>query len=701
MAGVTGSIPVAPTIAHHNPLSNFFSLYSHEFVRVACCVPRTRVADAAYNRAETLRLAGEGDKARSAIMVFPELGLSSYAIEDLLLQDALLDEVERSIAQVVAASAKLFPVLIVGAPLRVASRLYNTAIVIHRGVILGVVPKTYLPNYREFYEKRHFVSGANIIENGIKLAGQDVPFGTDLLFRSTRTVPFTFHVEICEDIWVPVPPSSHAALAGAEVLINLSASNITIGKAEARRLLCGSQSARGIAAYAYSASGPGESTTDLAWDGHAAIYECGDQLVESPRFEKESTVVRADVDLGRIRQERLRNNGFADCAMLEGEKVARFRKVRFELDAPRNSVALDRAVERFPYVPSDPAKLRDNCYEAYNIQIQGLAQRLQSSRVQQAIIGVSGGLDSTQALMVTCRAMDQLGLPRKNVLAYTLPGFGTSDKTHKNAWRLMTALGVTAAEIDIKPAAHQMLADIGHPFAKGEKVYDVTFENVQAGLRTDYLFRLANQHNGMVVGTGDLSELGLGWCTYGVGDHMSHYNPNGSVSKTLIQHLIRFVAASGDVDKETAAILHDILDTEISPELIPAGAGGAVQSTEQSVGPYALQDFNLFYLTRLGYRPSKIAFLAWNAWHDVEKGTWPANLPAGTRRAYTLAEIRQWLELFLRRFFTNQFKRSALPNGPKISSGGSLSPRGDWRAPSDGSPDVWLAELAAVPQTKK
>ena len=499
---------------------------------------------------------------------------------------------------------------------------------------------------------------------------------------------------------MPVPPSSHAALAGAEVLVNLSASNITIGKAEARRLLCGSQSARGIAAYAYSASGPGESTTDLAWDGHAAIYECGDQLVESPRFEKDSTIVRADVDLGRIRQERLRNNGFADCAMLEADKVARFRKVDFVLDAPRNSVALERAVERFPYVPSDPAKLRDNCYEAYNIQIQGLAQRLQASRSQRAIIGVSGGLDSTQALIVTCRAMDQLGLPRKNVLAYTLPGFGTSDKTHKNAWRLMTALGVTAAEIDIKPAANQMLADIGHPFAKGKKVYDVTFENVQAGLRTDYLFRLANQNHGMVVGTGDLSELGLGWCTYGVGDHMSHYNPNGSVSKTLIQHLIRFVAASDDVDQETAAILHDILDTEISPELIPAGDKGAIQSTEQSVGPYALQDFNLFYLTRLGFRPSKIAFLAWNAWHDVETGTWPANLPAGTRRAYTLAEIRQWLELFLRRFFTNQFKRSALPNGPKISSGGSLSPRGDWRAPSDGSPDVWLAELSSVPRPR-
>jgi NAD+ synthase (glutamine-hydrolysing) len=682
-------------------LSDFFSLYSHEFVRVACCVPRTRVADAAYNLAETLRLAGEGDKARTAIMVFPELGLSSYAIEDLLLQDALLDQVEHSIARVVAASNELFPILIVGAPLRVAGRLYNTAIVIHRGVILGVVPKTYLPNYREFYEKRHFVSGANVIEPIIRLASQQVPFGTDMLFRSTGSVPVTFHVEICEDIWVPVPPSSYAAMAGAEVLVNLSASNITIGKAEARRLLCGSQSARGIAAYAYSASGPGESTTDLAWDGHAAIYECGDQLVESARFEKDSTIVTADVDLGRIRQERLRNNGFADCAMFEGEKVRRFRKIDFALEAPRGKVPLERHIERFPYVPSDPAKLRDNCYEAYNIQIQGLAQRLRASRLERAIIGVSGGLDSTQALIVTCRAMDQLGLPRKNILAYTLPGFGTSDKTYRNAWKLMEALGVTAAEIDIKPAARQMLGDLGHPFAQGKKVYDVTFENVQAGLRTDYLFRLANQHNGMVVGTGDLSELGLGWCTYGVGDHMSHYNPNGSVSKTLIQHLIRFVTASGDVDKETAEILHDILDTEISPELIPAGESGAVQSTEQTVGPYALQDFNLFYLTRLGYRPSKIAFMAWHAWHDIEQGRWPANLPAGTRRAYEMSEIRHWLKLFLRRFFTNQFKRSALPNGPKISSGGSLSPRGDWRAPSDGSPDVWLAELEAVPETAK
>ena len=674
-------------------VSDFFSLYSHEFARIACCVPRTRVADVPYNLAETLRLAREGDKAGTVLMIFPELGLSSYAIDDLLQQDSLLDDVERSIARLVEASRRLNPVLIVGAPLRMHGRLYNTAVVVHRGKIVGVVPKTYLPNYREFYEKRHFVTGANVIENETVLAGQHVPFGTDLLFRSSGSVPMTFHVEICEDIWVPVPPSSLAALAGAEVLVNLSASNITIGKAELRRLLCGSQSARASAAYAYSASGPGESTTDLAWDGQAAIFECGDQLAESARFAKDSTIVRADVDLGRIRQERLRNGGFADNARDLGEGVSRFRRIEFVLDAPKKSVKLERAIERFPYVPSDPAKLRDNCYEAYNIQVQGLAQRLQSSRVRKAVIGVSGGLDSTHALLVCCRAMDLLGRDRKDILAYTMPGFGTSDKTYKNAWQLMKQLGVTAGEIDIKPAAGQMLADIGHPFGKGKPVYDVTFENVQAGLRTDFLFRLANQNGGMVVGTGDLSELGLGWCTYGVGDHMSHYNPNGSVSKTLIQHLIRFVAASGDVDKPTAKTLHEILDTEISPELIPADAKGVGQSTEASVGPYALQDFNLYYLTRLGYRPSKIAFLSWNAWHDVKKGAWPANVPAAAMRSFELKEIRHWLALFLRRFFTNQFKRSALPNGPKISSGGSLSPRGDWRAPSDGSPDVWLAEL--------
>jgi NAD+ synthase (glutamine-hydrolysing) len=673
--------------------ADFRSLYSHEFVRIGSCVPRTRTSDVKANLSETIRLAQQGDAAKAALLVFPELGLSAYAIDDLLHQDALLDAVECAVEQLVVSSRELFPVLVVGAPLRHAGALFNTAVVVHRGAILGAVPKTYLPNYREFYEKRHFMSGAGVRAEHIRIADREAPFGVDLLFRSSGSVEFTFHVEICEDFWAPVPPSTLAALAGAEVLINLSASNITIGKADTRRLLCASQSTRAIAAYAYSAAGPGESTTDLAWDGHAAIYEYGDQLAESERFAPDSVLISADVDLDRIRQERMRFNTFGDCAREQKSQMTGFRLASFRLDRPDAPVPLARAIERFPFVPSNPEKLREHAYEAYNIQVQGLATRLMATGIERAVIGVSGGLDSTQALIVAARAMDRLGLPRTNVLAYTLPGFATSDATKGNAWALMRALGVTGTEIDIRPAARQMLADLDHPFARGERAYDVTFENVQAGLRTDYLFRLANQHRGLVVGTGDLSELGLGWCTYGVGDHMSHYNVNASVAKTLIQHLIRFVAASGEVSEETVRVLTAILDTEISPELVPADAGGAIQSSEHVVGPYALQDFNLFYLTRYGYRPSKIAYLAHHAWGDAERGAWPVNIPQSRHRAYSLAEIREWLALFLRRFFANQFKRSAVPNGPKISSGGSLSPRGDWRAPSDASADVWLAEL--------
>jgi len=674
-------------------MKNFFSLYSHEFLRVASCVPRMQVADVTFNLEETLRLAQEGDARGAGLMLFPELGLSAYAIDDLLLQDALLDAVERALGQIVVASRRLYPVLVVGAPLRWNGSLYNAAVVIHHGALLGVVPKTYLPNYREFYERRHFASGAGVHDATINVAGYESAFGTDLLFRSEAGVPVTFHVELCEDFWVPLPPSTRAALAGAEVLLNLSASNIVIGKADTRRLLCASQSARAIAAYAYSAAGPGESTTDLAWDGHAAVFEMGERLAETERFPSDATMAVADVDLGRLRQERMRTNTFGDCRLEEASAPDAFRIIPFKLDLPAKPVALERPVERFPFVPSDPARLREDCYEAYNIQIQGLTTRLKAARSEKVVIGVSGGLDSTQALLVAVRAMDRLGLPRTNVLAYTLPGFATSEHTRSNAWDLMRALRVSAAEIDIRPAARQMLGDLGHPFAKGEPRYDVTFENVQAGLRTDYLFRLANHNGGIVLGTGDLSELALGWCTYGVGDHMSHYNVNASVSKTLIQHLIRFVAGS-EVDASTASLLRSILATEISPELVPANEAGVIQSTQQMIGPYALHDFSLFYLTRFGFRPSKIAFLAHHAWSDVERGRWPPAI-GEDKRSYTLEEIRHWLEVFLRRFFANQFKRSALPNGPKMSSGGSLSPRGDWRAPSDGSAAVWLAELEA------
>ncbi|CAH1673504.1 NAD(+) synthase [Chelatococcus asaccharovorans] len=679
-------------------MPDFDCMYKHGFLRVAACVPIGRVADPEFAATAILDLAAEGDRRSVAVMLFPELGLSSYAIDDLLLQDALLDAVEQALARIVAASRHLFPVLVVGAPLRHAGRLFNAAVVIHRGTILGAVPKSYLPNYREFYERRHFTAGAGRRGEVTTIAGQTVPFGVDLIFRSEGSIPFVFHVEICEDIWVPLPPSTRAAMAGAELLLNLSASNITIGKAGDRRLLCASQSARCVAAYAYSAAGPGESTTDLAWDGQAAIFENGDALAETDRFARASTYTLADVDLGRLRQERMRMNTFGDCAREEQDDAAPFRAIAFVLDRPPHAVALERIIARFPYVPADPARLREDCYEAYNIQVQGLAQRLAAARMQRTVIGVSGGLDSTQALIVAARAMDLLGLPRSNVLAYTLPGFATSQATRANALALIKALGVSGAEIDIRPAAQQMLADLGHPFARGEAVYDVTFENVQAGLRTDYLFRLANQNGALVVGTGDLSELALGWCTYGVGDHMSHYNVNASVPKTLIQHLIRFVAASGDVSATTVKVLNAILATEISPELVPAAPGAAIQSTQDVVGPYALQDFTLFYLTRYGFPPSKIAFLAERAWGEVERGRWPVDIPEADRRAYSRAEIRRWLVVFLKRFFTSQFKRSALPNGPKISSGGSLSPRGDWRAPSDADAAVWLAELdAALP----
>lgn len=676
-------------------MTAFSSLYSHDFIRIASVVPRGTVADPDFAAGETLRLAADGAAAHAALMLFPELGISSYSIDDLLLQDALLCAVERALMRIVHASAELYPVLVVGAPLRHESRLYNCAVVLHGGRILGVVPKTYLPNYREFYEKRHFTSGAGITGRTIALGGIEAPFGTDLIFRAIGSLPFTFHVEICEDFWVPLPPSTHAALAGAEILLNLSASNITIGKAETRRLLCASHAARTVSAYAYSAAGPGESTTDLAWDGQAAIYENGTLLAETERFPRGASIATADVDLGRLRQERMRLNTFGDCIALERSAAPPFRAVAFAMERPSVPVALERIVERFPFVPADPARLAEDCYEAYNIQIQGLARRLAATGLQRCVIGVSGGLDSTQALIVAVRAMDRLGLPRTNVHAFTLPGFATSEGTKANAWALMRALGVTAAEIDIRPAARQMLADLGHPFANGEPRYDVTFENVQAGLRTDYLFRLANQLGGLVVGTGDLSELALGWCTFGVGDHMSHYNVNASVSKTLIQHLIRFVAASGDVDGETARLLHAILATEISPELVPAVDGKPMQSTQAIVGPYALQDFTLYYLTRFGFRPSKIAFLAHHAWSRSTVGPWPSEMPESEKRAYSLAEIRHWMEVFIRRFFASQFKRSTLPNGPKMSSGGSLSPRGDWRAPSDAEATLWLEELRA------
>ncbi|MCQ4162955.1 NAD(+) synthase [Roseomonas sp. GC11] len=670
---------------------SFLSLYRHGFARVAACTTRCAIAHPAANAAALLAAARRAHEQGAALVVFQELGLSGYAIDDLLLQDTLLDAVEAALSGLLAETAALRPLLLLGAPLRHQGRVYNCAVAMQGGRLLGVVPKQYLPNYREFYERRHFASGQGIT-GCIRLLGQEVPFGGDLLFTAEDVPGLTVHAEICEDFWVPVPPSALAALAGATVLANLSASNITVGKAETRRLLCQSQSARGLAAYLYAAAGAGESTTDLAWDGQVSIFENGAVLAESDRFPQGEQLVMADIDLDLLRQERARQGTFDDNRRAH---ATAFREVRFRLDPPAGDIGFLRALERFPFVPSDPARLDQDCYEAYNIQVSGLVQRSQATGNGKIIIGVSGGLDSTQALIVAAHAMDVMGRPRSDIIAYTMPGFGTSDGTRGNAHALMAALGVTAHELDIRPAARQMLADLGHPFAAGEPVYDVTFENVQAGLRTDYLFRAANRHGGMVLGTGDLSELALGWCTYGVGDQMSHYNVNGGVPKTLIQHLIRWVIRSGQFSAAVGATLQAILDTEISPELIPAEAGSqALQSTEAKIGPYALQDFHLFYTLRYGFRPSKIAFLALMAWGDAARGSWPIGFPEDRRHTYDLPTIRRWLEVFLARFFGfAQFKRSALPNGPKVVAGGSLSPRGDWRAPSDGNPAIWLEEL--------
>jgi NAD+ synthase (glutamine-hydrolysing) len=658
-------------------VKDFFNLYRHGFARVAVATPIVRIGDPQHNLEATFDLIEQAAGEKTLLTVFPELGLTAYSCDDLFHQQALIDAAEAALAQLIGRTRNLAVAALVGLPVAVNGLLYNCAALVCRGRLVGVVPKTYLPNYREFYEARYFTPGDATPCTEIQLAGQSTAFGTGLLFRVAEQPGFILHVEICEDLWVPAPPSSFATLAGATVVANLSASNIVIGKEGYRHQLVSNQSARCLAAYLYSAAGLGESTTDLAWDGHAIIYENGTLVAESRRFADTPQLALADIDLGRLHADRMRQNTFGDAALRHQGDVMRFRTIDFSLPPPTGRVPLQRRVDPLPYVPGDPTTRDARCEEVYRIQVNGLVTRMRATGGKKLIIGVSGGLDSTQALLICARAMDQLKLPRKNILAYTLPGFATSTRTRNQAWQLMRAIGCSAEEIDIKPSCMQMLKDIGHPFAKGKKVYDIAFENVQAGERTSHLFRLANQNGGMVVGTGDLSELALGWSTYGVGDHMSHYNVNASVPKTLIKFLVGWVAESEEFAADVKRALRRVLETEISPELIPGK-----QSTESSIGPYELQDFNLYFILRFGYAPTKVAFLAWHAW----------------REKYSLAEIKKWLGVFLKRFFeTSQYKRSAVPNSPKVGSGGSLSPRGDWRAPSDGNATTWLANLAEVP----
>jgi NAD+ synthase (glutamine-hydrolysing) len=680
----------------------FFNLYSHDFARVAVASPRCRVADPAFNAARTIELARQAADQGAALVAFPELGLSAYTCDDLFHQRALLDAVVAALGDIVEASKTLPLALIVGMPLRVNHVLFNCAVVVAAGRILGAVPKSFLPNYGEFYEMRQFNPAENTAVTEIGLLGQQVPFGPDQLFELEDRPLFRFHVEICEDVWVPVPPSSFAALAGATVLVNLSASNVVVGKSGYRHQLVGQQSARCLAAYLYSSAGLGESTTDMAWDGQSLIYEKGDMLAQSERFLDDSHIIFGDVDLERLSTERMHATTFAQSVRRHAGEVAKFRINRFTLALPlEGELPLRRTVERFPYVPADGRRRDERCTEVYNIQVQALLQRLQASGHQKVVIGISGGLDSTHALLVCAKAMDRLGLPRTNILAYTMPGFATSERTLQQARELMRVVGCTAHEIDIRPSCIQMLKDLGHPYAEGREEYDVTFENVQAGERTSHLFRLANHHHGIVIGTGDLSELALGWCTYGVGDHMSHYNVNASVPKTLISHLVRWVADTNQLGNEGGSeVLVNVLETEISPELVPGKKGEEgkpAQVTEHFIGPYELQDFNLYYTLRYGFAPPKVAFLAWSAWRDRSVGPWPqGGSPA--RNEYDLATIKKNLGIFLWRFFkTSQFKRSCVPNGPKVGNGGSLSPRGDWRAPSDSEAVVWMDALARIP----
>ena len=733
---MTDTVNDAATNAVTAPATDieFLSAYDQGFARVAAVtlpvVPVDPAANAAAIIEQARTLADDG----VCLAAFPELCLTGYAIDDLLLSDVLLSDVLAAIETLRAASAGLLTALVVGAPLRLGDRLYNCALVIQGGRVRGVAPKSYLPTYREFYEKRHFApgdalpAGVESIELPGVCSGSDgaepvarVPFGANLLFEVADAPGLTFHVEVCEDMWVPVPPSSLAALAGATVLVNLSGSPITVGRAEDRELLARSSSARGLAAYVYAAAGQGESSTDLAWDGQTLVYENGELLGTTERFPDGPRATVVDVDIEGLRAERLRQGTFADNARTLSSPVAgapapattftdpaAFRRIQIsaaDLAAPRTDIGLRRRVDRFPFVPDDPARLAQDCYEAYNIQVAALVQRLGAIGNPKIVIGVSGGLDSTHALIVAARAMDRLGRPRSDIHAITMPGFATSAGTRRNAEDLAVGLGCTFEELDIRATATQMLTEMGHPYGEyartgvlpegvsERELYDVTFENVQAGLRTDFLFRIANHRGGIVLGTGDLSELALGWCTFGVGDQMAHYGVNAGIPKTLIQHLIRWVVAEELFDDAVGRTLLSILDTEISPELVPAGAGGAIQSTQAKIGPYALQDFTLWHVLRRGSRPSRIAFLALRAWHDADAGDWPEGLPSSEKVAYDLPEIRRWLELFHRRFFTNQFKRSTLPNGPKVVAGGSLSPRGDWRMPSDAAATAWLAEL--------
>lgn len=640
---------------------------NYGFVKVAAAVPRVKVADCKFNseRLEGLITIAEGKGVQ--ILTFPEMCITGYTCGDLFAQQLLLEQAEMALIQILNSTRQLDIISILGMPVVVSSTVINAAVVIQKGKILGVVPKTYLPNYKEFYEQRWFTSALQVSENSVRLCGQIVPMGNNLLFETAET---TFGIEICEDLWATVPPSSSLALQGAEIIFNLSADDEGIGKHNYLCSLISQQSARCISGYVFSSSGFGESTTDVVFAGNGLIYENGYLLARSERFCLEEQLIINEIDVECIRAERRVNTTFAaNKANCPGKEAVRI-STEFVNSKDLN---LTRTFNPHPFVPQG-SELNSRCEEIFSIQIAGLAQRLLHTGAKTAVIGISGGLDSTLALLVCVKTFDKLGLSRKDILGITMPGFGTTDRTYHNAIDLMNSLGVSIREISIREACIQHFKDIGHDL----NIHDVTYENSQARERTQILMDIANQTWGMVIGTGDLSELALGWATYN-GDHMSMYGVNAGIPKTLVKHLVQWVAENG-MDETSKATLLDIVDTPISPELIPADENGEIkQKTEDLVGPYELHDFFLYYFLRFGFRPSKIYFLAQTAFSGV----------------YDDETIKKWLQTFFRRFFNQQFKRSCLPDGPKVGSI-SISPRGDWRMPSDASSAAWLKEIAEL-----
>jgi NAD+ synthase (glutamine-hydrolysing) len=668
------------------------TMLTHGFLRVAAAVPILRVADCAFNAGRILGLMAQAERDCVSVLVFPELSLTGYTCADLFHHITLQKAALESLAQVVERGAAVFTGLaVVGLPLAVDDQLFNCAAVFQGGRVLGVVPKSFIPNYKEFYERRWFAAAATARSREIVLNGAVVPFGTDRLFAAEDVDSLVVGVEICEDLWVPVPPSSFQALQGATVLLNLSASNEVIGKASYRRQLVLNQAGRCMAAYVYASCGVHESTTDVVFGGHCLIAENGSLLAESRRFRREETLLVADVDLDRLRLDRVRTNSFGDAELYLGLR-RQFDPIHFRLGHRSADVELRRSVDAHPFVPQGEEKLRERCEEIFHTQIAGLAKRLEHIGKPPVAIGISGGLDSTLALLVTCKTMDALGVPRQRVRAITMPGFGTTNRTRTNATALMRQLGVSPAEVDIRALCLEEMRALKHqPFGidltgldvpaltaclqqlTDDNRHDLTFENVQARMRTCILMNTA-----FVIGTGDVSELALGWCTYN-GDHMNMYNPNSSIPKTLVKFLVRWAAAN-EFEGEVRHTLLDIADTAISPELLPAGDKGQVtQETEKVIGPYELHDFFLYHFLRHGAPPEKIHYLARHARFDEE---------------YTEAELQHWLQLFLRRFFASQYKRSCLPDGPKVGSI-SLSPRGDWRMPSDAQAALQLRREAA------